>query len=283
MRLIKKKKGNKEYYYIQNSIRKGKKVITKEYYVGKTVPKDINQIMQKIDHESKKELYKKLERIKFNFQNEWKKLPESVKEHEKEEISIAFTYNTNAIEGSTITLYEAREIIKDDISPHKPIRDVKETESHSYVFLKILDSKEAISIKNILKWHKEIFGESKHDIAGDFRKYLVRVGNYVAPDWQDVNKLMIELINFIDSSRLNSVELSARAHYKFEKIHPFGDGNGRIGRLLMNYLLWRKGYPMMIIEYNKRKSYYKALEKDEEKFVNYFIRRYLSVHKKRYM
>ena len=67
----------------------------------------------------------------------------------------------------------------------------------------------------------------------------------------------------------------------FEKTHPFGDGNGRIGRFLMNYILWKKGYPMLIIDYKDRKSYYGALERPEEGFVNYFVRRYLAVHKQR--
>ena len=82
---------------------------------------------------------------------------------------------------------------------------------------------------------------------------------------------------------MHPIELSARAHYIFEKIHPFGDGNGRIGRIIMNHILWHNGYPMFIIEYRKRKSYYKALQKGEEGFVKYLIKRYLAVHKKRLM
>ncbi|MBI2632561.1 Fic family protein, partial [Candidatus Pacearchaeota archaeon] len=167
--------------------------------------------------------------------------------------------------------------------PNKPLRDIRETEAHSKVFLHMLEKKDKITDELILNWHKNIFGETKSDIAGKYRDYLVRIGPYLAPNWQDLKKMMNELILFInEDEKINLVELAARAHYKFEKIHPFGDGNGRIGRLLMNFILWHSGYPMLIIEYKKRKSYYKALQKDEEGFISYFIRRYLAVHKKRY-
>jgi len=277
VRIIKKKKGKGEYFYLKSSFRKGSKVLTKEKYLGKKIPENIEEIKK----EFQKDLYKKLENIKNNFQKEWKKLPETAKEKEKQEISIVFTYNTNAIEGSTITLEEAREIIHDKISPNKPLRDVKETEAHSKVFLKMLDKKEEISNEILLRWHREIFSETKSDIAGKYRDYLVRVGYHIAPDWQNVKIMMNNLIYFINKEKMNPVELSARAHYQFEKIHPFGDGNGRIGRLLTNHILWYAGYPMIIIEYKKRKSYYKALQKEEESFVKYSIRRYLSIHKKR--
>ena len=145
----------------------------------------------------------------------------------------------------------------------------------------MLKKRERVSNKFILDWHKQIFGETKQDIAGNYRDYLVRVGIYRAPDWQDVKGLMNQLIKFINKSKINPVELAAISHYRFEKIHPFGDGNGRIGRLLMNQILWHNQYPMIIIEYKKRKSYYKALSKDEQGFVNYFMRRYLSIHRNR--
>ncbi|MDO8467336.1 MAG: Fic family protein [Nanoarchaeota archaeon] len=283
MKIRERRKGNKVYYYLERSIRKGNKVIKKEKYLGIEIPKDIDKIKKEFSKDIQNDLYEKLNKIKKHFQEEWKRLPESIKEKELEEIAIAFTYNTNAIEGSTITLEESREIIHDKIAPNKPLRDVKETEAHSKVLLKMLKKEEKITSKLLLEWHKEIFGETKSDIAGKFRDYLVRVGPHLAPDWQDVEELMKDLVEFINKNKekMNVVELSARTHYKFEKIHPFGDGNGRIGRLLMNYILWHAGFPMLIIEYKKRKSYYKALQKDEDMFVSYFFRRYLTIHKKR--
>jgi len=282
MRVLKRKKGKEEYYYLQHSFRKGTRVITKEKYLGKEIPKDINEIKQKFKKILQKELYKKLEQIRKDFQDNWKKLPQSAKDKELEEISIDFTYNTNAIEGSTITLEEAREIIQDHIAPNKSLRDVQETDFHSKIFLNMLEKKEKISNNLLLKWHKEIFGETKQDIAGKFRNYLVRVGSYIAPDWQDLKQLMASLIEFINKKgSINPVELAAISHYRFEKIHPFGDGNGRIGRLLMNHILWYAGYPILIIEYKNRKSYYRALSKEEDDFVKYFIRRYLAVHSRK--
>jgi Fic family protein len=279
MRIIKRKKGQTQYFYLQHSYRKEGKVTTKELYLGKKIPDNIEEIKAKLMHEPHEALFEKLEKIRNDFQKEWKKTPPSAKDRELREIALAFTYNTNAIEGSTITLEEARSILEDQIAPNKPLRDIHETESHATVFFDMLTDKEEISEQLLLKWHKEIFKETKPDIAGKFRNYQVRVGSYLAPDWQSIENLIAQLVAFTNKSNLNSVELAARAHYIFEKIHPFGDGNGRIGRLLMNYILWKNGYPMLIIEYKKRKSYYKALERPEEGFVTYFIRRYLAVHK----
>ncbi len=281
MRVVSRTKGNKSYFYLQHSFRQKGNVVTREIYLGEEIPQNIEDRKKSFFRKFQGDVFKKFEQIREHFQKEWRKVPESAKQRELEEISIAFTYNTNAIEGSTITLPETQSIIHDHVAPQKPLRDIKETEAHHKVFLEMLQKRERIGKELLNHWHKQLFSETKTDIAGVYREYLVRVGNYVAPDWQDVPKLMQELFTFIDKSKLHPVELAARSHWKFESIHPYGDGNGRIGRLLMNYIFWHAGYPMLIIEYKKRKSYYHALEKGEQIFVSYFFRRYQAAHGKR--
>ena len=280
MRIIKRRKGGAEYFYLQHSFRQDGKVVTRERYLGKSVPDDVEEIEAELRREAEEALSGKLEIIRSCFQREWARYPDSAREKELQEIAIAFTYNTNAIEGSTITLEETRQILEDRIAPSKPLADIRETEAHAKVFLEMLKADERMSEDLLLRWHRGIFWETKPDIAGKFRDYMVRVGPYVAPDWREMGKLIKQLMTFVNESEFNPVETAARAHYIFEKIHPFGDGNGRIGRLLMNSILWRQGYPMLIVEYRKRQSYYKALQRTEEGFARYFIRRYVSVHKR---
>lgn len=279
MNIIKRK----NYYYLAHSFRKDGKVIHREKYLGKFIPADIGQTKDNFLHECQQEgVILKLKVIKDNFRKEWKKYPESVKKEILIDLSISFTYNTNAIEGSTITQQETEDIIRNKISPNKPIRDVQETINHSKVFFEVLNEKTDFSKQLILSWHETIFKDTKQDIAGKVRDYRVRVGNYVAPDWQDLNALIRQFFEWYNQNKntMNPVELAARAHYKFEKIHPFGDGNGRIGRLIIGHALKKGKCPLLIIEHKKRKSYYHALTKSENDFVNFFFRRYISAHRK---
>lgn len=282
MRIIKRKRGTETYLYLQSSVRRDGKVITRELYLGKNLPKDLDKYKERLEKETGNDINEKLERIRDNFQKDWKKHPKSAKEKDLEAIAVAFTYNTNAIEGSKITLSETMDILENGNAPNKPIKDIKETENHKKVFFEMLGEKTPLSEKLVLKWHAGLFKDTKPDIAGVFRNYGVSVGTYLAPEWWKVPKLMREMINFSVKNVFNPVELAARVHYRFEKIHPFGDGNGRVGRLIMNYILWKSDYPMLIIEYKKRQAYYKALS-TEEGFTRYFFKLYLSTHKSRYL
>ena len=282
MRVIKRRKGNADYYYLQHSYRREGRVITKERYLGKEIPNNIEEIKKKLLHDTQENfMLEKLEKIRSDFQKEWKEYPESAKQREMQELAIIFTYNTNAIEGSKITLEETRAILEDQIAPNKPLRDIKETEAHAKIFLEMLKKEEPISQSLLLKWHKEMFKETKADIAGKFRTWPVSVGPYFPPHWSKIEKSMAQLIAFVNKSPMNPVEVAIRAHYIFVKIHPFGDGNGRVGRLLMNYILWKNGYPMFVIENTKKKAYYESLEKSEEGFRNYLMGRYIATHRKR--
>lgn len=284
MKIVTEIKYNKEYFYLKHSFRNFEgKVITKSKYLGEEVPNNIEKIKSNFYNDINKELFGKLDLIKENFQDNWNKIPNSIKEKELEEISIAFTYNTNAIEGSTITLSETREILQSNLAPKKSLNEIFETKNHSKVFLNSLKESKKITQDLLLEWHLEIFKDSNSQIAGKFRDYQVRVGNYYPVEFMEIHNLLKQLEVYIKNSKIHIVELAGRVHYLFEKIHPFGDGNGRVGRILMNYILWHSGYPMIIVGYDERKSYYSAFEKDETGFVQYFMKYYLKTHKKRYL
>ena len=271
------------YYYLGHSFKKKGETVYRERYLGKKIPRNIDELKETFLRDClNEEVFIKLRKIKSNHQKEWKQYPESIKKKALLDLAIDFTYNTNAIEGSTITLDETEDIIKRKIGPNKPLDDIEETKNHSKVFFKALNEKKELSSSLLLQWHKELFSETKPDIAGRLRDYLVRVGSYRAPDWQDINALIKDLFEWYKKNRktMHAIELAARTHYKFEKIHPFGDGNGRIGRLIIAYILKKKKYPLLIIEYKKRKSYYHALSKEENGFLMYFIRRYFSYYKR---
>lgn len=271
------------YCYLIHSFRREGKVMSREKYLGERIPSDIEQIKEHFLRECLDEsVGERIQKIRADFDEEWKRLPPLIKKKFLVDLAIDFTYNTNAIEGSTITLEETEDLIKRKIAPHKPLRDVQETIAHADVFFRTMESPPPITLNVLLAWHAAIFGETKQDIAGKLRDYRVRVGSYVAPDWQDVEKLMKEFVAWLKANEktISPIEIAARAHYRFEKIHPFGDGNGRIGRLIIAAILQKHNYPPLVIEFKKRSFYYRALEKTENDFVLFFFRRYLTVHKK---
>ncbi len=273
----------KKYYYLEHSVREGPKVWKKDKYLGKEKPKDIGSLKKEFMLEILREKWRaSLKNIKKNYLVERKNTPKSAQIKNYENFAIRFTYDTQRIEGSTLTLRETANLLEEGITPRiKPIRDVKEAEAHNRLFHKILRFKEDINLRTVLKWHKELFSETKKDIAGRFRKHNVAIAgsNFVPPPSYLVESLLKDFMKWYKKAKINPVELAALVHLKFVTIHPFSDGNGRISRLLMNFVLHRNRYPMLNILYSNRTGYYNALErsqmkKDETIFLQWFMRRY---------
>ena len=278
------------YYYIVHSIRKGKKVEKNEIYLGKQIPKNIDDLKIKLFRESYKELYDSIELIKRNYNKEIKIMPQSIKKKSIEVFATRFTYDTQRIEGSTLSLRDTANLLEKGITPKgKPIEDIKETEAHKRLFYKLLNYEKDLSYNTIIEWHESLFKETKPDIAGEIRKYRVGISGskFIPPLAIEVYPLLMDFFEWYNKNKeiLQPIELAAFVHLKFVTIHPFGDGNGRVSRLMMNFVLNKKNYPMLNIEYEGRNSYYNALErsqinKDEwNHFLLWFIKSYIRSNK----
>ena len=263
----------------------------KQLYLGSSIPKDIEEQKRKFVQEFYSEKFlEDIDKIKERFNAQYKSMPKSAKEKSKENFAIKFTYNTQRIEGSTLTLKETANLLENGISPSsKPIRDAKEAEAHEKVFFEMLEHERNLNMQIILKWHKNIFNATKKDIAGKTRSHDVGIAQskFIPPMHLELDMLLKEFFDWYakNKNKIHPVELAALVHLKFVTIHPFGDGNGRISRLIMNFILKDNKFPLLDIPYIKRASYYNALErsqinKDENIFIQWFFRRYLAEYKK---
>ena len=284
--LGKKKVGGKSFYYLEQSFRVKGSVNKREKFIGEGLPKNMAELKRQFSREVRAELvYPRLDEIKKGFAAEERSLPASSREKNRQAFTVRFTYDTNRIEGSTLSLRETADLLDRRITPRlRPLSDVTEAEAHNDVFRGMLETKKDLTLQLMLSWHNSLFARTMPDIAGKLRDYQVYISGvrYVPPSPVEVYPLLVEMFKWYQSNRnrLHTVELSAVLHLKFESIHPFGDGNGRVGRLMMNFVLHRNGWPMMNIPYENRMGYYSALErsqqkKDEDAFVQWFFRRYL--------
>lgn len=167
-------------------------------------------------------------------------------------------YNSNAIENSTLTLEDTEAIIlRDTIIKDHEIREVFEAKNLAKVTAELLKNpKERLSTGLILSLHRMLLTGIRDDIAGRFRsgKEWVRVGKHLGANPNFVPGLVSELIdNFYQNENDYFLDKIAYFHAEFESIHPFGDGNGRMGRVLINQQLALAGYPPIIVQ-NKSKG-----------------------------
>tara|TARA_Y100000310_G_scaffold345226_1_gene462888 strand:+ start:7007 stop:7894 length:888 start_codon:yes stop_codon:yes gene_type:complete len=288
--LREEKRGTKTYFYLEHSVRDGGSVFKKRQYLGDTIPKDIEEAKRQFFHKIFKERWlPNLEEIQKNYTKHKKTLPPSAKDKAIENFVIKFTYDTQRIEGSTLSLRDTANLLQKGLTPKaKSIDDVKEAESHKKVFYHMLKERN-LSFQAVLRWHHNLLTDTKPDIVGKIRSHQVAIGGskFLPPSPVEVDFM---LRNFFDwykenKGKTHPVELAALVHLKFVTIHPFTDGNGRISRLMMNFVLNEGKCPLFSIPYTGRDSYYTALEraqlkKQEYIFVQWFVKKYIKEIKK---
>lgn len=229
--------------------------------------------------------------------NKLRPLPKSAVQKLREKFQIEMTYNSNAIEGNSLTLKETFLVINEGITiKGKPLKDHLEAKDHQaaleYLYgLVDKDKKHTVSELLIRNLHQIIIQKTDKEWAGRYRNANVIIGgaDHTPPDALQVPNLMRNLIAWLNSqkNKLNIIELSALLHHKLVHIHPFFDGNGRTARLTMNLFLMHAGYPLVVIMKTDRKKYYDVLDKADKdkyeplvKFIAQSIERSLDIYLK---
>ena len=183
-----------------------------------------------------------------------------------EEFMIEFTYNSNAIEGNTLTLQETAMVLEGITIDQKPLKDHLEAVGHKDAFLYVQDivSNKMPLTEFVIKNIHSLVLMNKPEDKGVYRRVPVRIMGALTEPVQPymIEPKITELLaeNEKRKATMNIIERVARFHLEFESIHPFIDGNGRTGRLLMNFELMQNGYPPINVKFTDRKRYYEAFD-----------------------
>ncbi len=184
----------------------------------------------------------------------------------REEFMIEFTYNSNAIEGNTLTLKETAMALEGMTVDQKPLKDHLEAVGHRDAFLYVQDiaTKDMPISESVIKNIHSLVLINRPEDKGVYRRIPVRImGAYTEPLQPYMVQPAMEGLLIEDKKRaetMNIIERIARFHLEFEGIHPFIDGNGRTGRLVLNLDLIRNGYPPINVKFTDRKRYYDAFD-----------------------
>jgi len=283
----KTKKGIK--YFLAHSFREGDKIHKIRKLLGCNLSEEVlNDRMEKakqliLEEISKYNilqapLYDKISKEELEFikklQTEANLKVVHLSETEWKKFSKVFSYNTNAIEGSDLTMKETEEVIEKGFWPFKKFKeDIAEALGVDEAIKYIRETKEHLSLDLIKKIHYIVFKNSKN-FAGELREtgqeVVVRTGKGIvvhegAPSLRVVY-LLKELINWYNKHKKEypAILLAAVIHNQFENIHPFADGNGRAGRIILNNILIKNSLPPVNIDLKDQKEYYETLQAYEK-------------------
>ena len=199
----------------------------------------------------------------------------------KKESYFKHIYHTTAMEGNTFTMAQGRALLETgmaiggkSIIEHNEILGLDA--ALTYINSTLIHRIGAITLGDILEIHKRVMGFVDPIEAGRVRTTQVYVSDYIPPSAQEMDKLLAEFIEWLNSdeaiNNMHPVEFAALAHYKLVSIHPFYDGNGRTSRLVMNLVLMQADYPPIVIKVEDKHEYYQHLDMANKGDVRPFIR-----------
>ena len=184
----------------------------------------------------------------------------------REKLMLEWTYHSNAIEGNTLTLRETKVVLEGITVGGKSLREHFEATNHRDAILyveAIVAKHEALTEWQVRNLHALVLKSIDADQAGRYRQENVVIAgaSTMPPDFMHLPAEMAGLMHWYDDAgAMHPIERAAELHTRFVKIHPFVDGNGRTGRLLLNFELLKMGYPPAIIRKEDRLAYYDALD-----------------------
>ncbi|MEW6295346.1 MAG: Fic family protein [Candidatus Diapherotrites archaeon] len=279
--LAKQKKGKQEYYYLVENIQiaTGKRKQLRKY-LGNEKPSETKLQIQvaKFEEEVEKEKIKlhgfhyltkdeitEIDEINKEFWKRYNKQNKTVQEQFDQNFVMAFVFNSNSIEGSTLTPKEVELLLRENIAPNKPLEDVLEAKNAEKTLNFVKEHKEELTEEFLLNVHEIYFKETKPYVAGKYKTAQNRItGSAFETTPPKLVQTDIKLY-FKEYEKLKKelhpLELAAWAHWKLVRIHPFQDGNGRTARIIMNFVLHKNGYAMIDIKTKEKQQYFKALEK----------------------
>lgn len=268
---VKKRKG-KKYYYRVKSMREGGKFKKERIYLGVDLKKDF---IREKENNADKELMvlnNLLDNQEINFldklKKEFNKQPKENLENRYESFISFFTYDSNAIEGNSLTLKETSYLLFEKRVPkEKSLREINETLNHKEAFDFILNYKGDVTKEFILDLHRLVVKNTlKRGLDNQIGKYrtvqnYIRGREWLPPKPSEVPNEMKQLLTWHSKNKkkLHPLIIASYFHVAFETIHPFVDGNGRVGRLLMNFILHKNKFPMINIPNKRKLKYYDGL------------------------
>lgn len=251
---------------IRKAYRNIKKFVQEEYYLKK-----IRKLKLKENPYLDKKGLEEVEAIRLHFNNTFLKKNKKVIDETYKNFLIDFAFNTTSLEGNTITLAEASKLLKENLTPkNRTLREIYDLQNTENIFLDIINSKKEINHELIIQIHDELIkniddrkGYRTHDIKVFKSAFEPTPFPYIK---SDIEVLLRWYKRY--EGKLHPLVLAGIFHQKFEKIHPFSDGNGRTGRILLCYMLMKEGYPPIIIRKSKLGHYLDTMAAGNEENLN---------------